>query len=473
MNAKQLTFLRVQDRCTPSAKIVVSGQTKPAKAGVSAVRGAVLTVTILILSLLSSRAANWYVRPSSAGADNGTDWNNAWDIPALNSNWSKVSPGDTVWLAGGTYTSSIQFAANGASGNPINVKRVLSSDAVPVAAAGWNSSFDSQVQISPANANPLNWTGSGNFVSVDGRIRGGIQTNLANVSFFTPGSVSISGSHDITVSNVDIAGPGSGTIFNTNAYALALGTGSNIMVTRCLIHGTPNLLNLSDVTNVTIDHCTLYDNGAANPETYHPNVADTNSGTSNFVFRYNDLSGWPVEGFMLWNGVGSMYFYGNIIHDVGAGSPSFIWPSGTGESTAGPIYLYNNTFVNVPMTTGQENQVAFASGSQARNNIYWNSSWTGSTISDSDYSFSDSSAAGSHSISHGSNPFVNLTGKDYHIISTVGPSLPAGKGVALASTYATDPDGNIRGAGGAAWDIGAYVAGMSAPAAPQNLRIIP
>ena len=64
---------------------------------------------LLFVSLLlagSADAANWYVRPGGAGSKTGTDWNNAWNLSGTGGiAWSGVSAGDTVWLAGGTYST--------------------------------------------------------------------------------------------------------------------------------------------------------------------------------------------------------------------------------------------------------------------------------------------------------------------------------------------------------------------------------
>jgi hypothetical protein len=117
--------------------------------------------------------------------------------------------------------------------------------------------------------------------------------------------------------------------------------------------------------------------------------------------------------------------------------------------------------VNTSITTGQANSVAFAAGSQARNNIYWNSRYDAIRPLDMDYEFSNSTIPGSHSISNGLNPFVNLTGTDFHIISTQGANLPRGNGE-NGSLFSEQPvnlnfdsDGNPRPSNGA-WDMGAY-----------------
>src|SRR5690348_15603979 len=122
--------------------------------------------------LASVQAANWYVRPNGAGAKTGADWNNAWDSGGVA--WSSTSGGDTVWMAGGNYTTSMHPTKSGTSGNPILIKRVLASDSVPSSAAGWSSSFDSQVVVHPSSGDVFYMDSPVNYVGVDGRVDQGI-----------------------------------------------------------------------------------------------------------------------------------------------------------------------------------------------------------------------------------------------------------------------------------------------------------
>src|SRR5260370_33492436 len=89
---------------------------------------------------------NWYVLKGAAGSNNGTSWTNAWN--EMNQiNFSTVACGDTIWLGGGTYTTSLSPNKVCTAGNVLNIDRVLSTDSVPVAAQWWNSSFVIQVVI--------------------------------------------------------------------------------------------------------------------------------------------------------------------------------------------------------------------------------------------------------------------------------------------------------------------------------------
>ena len=114
----------------------------------------VLLLVALALGFLFSAevafSANWYVVSGGAGSKTGANWSNAWDAGGIS--WSSISAGDTIWLAGGSYASTLAVGKSGVAGNSIQIKRVLSTDSVPTSAAGWSAAFDSQV-IFPTTVN--------------------------------------------------------------------------------------------------------------------------------------------------------------------------------------------------------------------------------------------------------------------------------------------------------------------------------
>ena len=70
--------------------------------------------------------ANFYVDNLANGANNGTNWANAWE--ELNQiNWGNLSANDTVWISGGStskvYSTNIVAGKSGTSGNRIKLKR--------------------------------------------------------------------------------------------------------------------------------------------------------------------------------------------------------------------------------------------------------------------------------------------------------------------------------------------------------------
>jgi hypothetical protein len=144
------------------------------------------------------------------------------------------------------------------------------------------------------------------------------------------------------------------------------------------------------------------------------------------------------------------YIYGNVFYNQLNASASCFWNSNVGGGVNGPIYIYNNTFYEVIVTNGQGNSQQFASGSIARNNIFWftpalhngaASPYSGDWPSDRDYDFySGPSGGGSHSISNGSNPFIDSAGGDFRLNVLPGNLF----GFKIGTPFDRDPTGRVR-----------------------------
>ncbi len=425
-----------------------------------------IVCSLVVGFALSAAAKNLYVRKGATGSNNGSDWNNAWtECSSIVWGGSGVVAGDTVWFAGGTYTTTLKPAVSGTSSAWISIKRVRATDAAPTSAAGWNSAYDSQVVINAGGNNALVFNIAGlSCISVDGRIDSGMQLVTPNND---GASVGIDDSVNyITLTNLDLAGPGGATAINMNGDnrgidATAWSSPDNgntwryapinyLVVSHCRIHGQVNNLWLLNCYNSTIEYTKMYDAAAANSTTYHANVCAT-SGSTNITWRYNEIYNHQVEGIMfISGGAANWYIYGNVWHDGMTGVSRVVEAQ---DGVEGPVYFYNNTVVNVPMGNRVANGGIYAAGSQARNNLYWNSAAGG--LPDNDYEFANSTLSETSGIANGANPFVNYSGQNYHIVSNLSATLPRNKGAALGVPFNVDLDGNVRGADGT-WDIGAY-----------------
>jgi hypothetical protein len=130
----------------------------------------------LLLTTVESLAANYYVRKGATGSGKGSDWTNAFsELSQLN--LSALTCGDTVWIAGGVYSSSLKGNASCTASNPLTINRVLASDAVPAAAVGWNASYDSLVTL-PS----IDIPGPAAYITIDGRTAYGIQVLIPGTS---------------------------------------------------------------------------------------------------------------------------------------------------------------------------------------------------------------------------------------------------------------------------------------------------
>ena len=302
----------------------------------------------LLLFLLASPsfAADWYVRPTASGSNTGRDWSNAWSLSGIG--WANVNAGDTIWLAGGTYTGSLNIQKSGSAGNYISVKRVRATDANPAAAPGWSPGFDSQVVVAPTDNLPCTWLGGsglGSYVMIDGRVTDGISFRLANIQPAAyPGCIyfgsSVNGTHDIILTNLDLVGPAtpgavvsylpynSGClVFRGGPYA---GDGiyvSNILVSHCNLHANTDLLTIIGVQHAIFEYCNFYDcEFDSSPVSNHPNL-DMQAFSGDIHFRYCRFWNWVSEGIMLGAATepsphpwGPTYFYGCVFESPNDGT---------------------------------------------------------------------------------------------------------------------------------------------------------
>jgi PKD repeat protein len=447
-------------------------------------------ITLLILSLASvASGANWYMRTNDIGNAGGTAWTNAWSVSDFNSHQSSISPGDTVWLAGGTYTTGITETQNGTSGSRIYIKRVLATDSTPTSSPGWSSSFDAQVVINIASTSGnVSINVQGSYVTVDGRVFSGGICNVPYYDTVANGGnrvygIAFSGCSNSVVENVETYGPG--ITHNFMAYTIGLfsgGFGGNV-VSNCFVHDFVQLVTIYNDLGTMVDHSVLANcgNGTNGSVPAHSNLIEYD-GSVNLVLRDCVVSNWQVVGIMMWKGSelanvsGAIYIDGNIFKDA---AQDLIWASRTGGDNKGPVYFYNNTLINCVASEGRGDSTSTAvldASSQARNNIYWGSSyWSGpwhpapgtsdaGVIDDRDYEFAATVLqagypSGTHCITNGTLPFVNYTGGNYNIVSNISSTYPRNKGTSIANTnsqiYNLDTVGTTRGADGA-WDIGAY-----------------
>lgn len=126
------------------------------------------TAVVVWLALCAiAYSANFYVRPNggSYGTEDGSDWTNAFD-GFMDINWGGVSAGDTIWVAGGTYTQDLNPAASGSSGNVIAVRRARSDAAACTGAAGWSAGFDATVTMNEVGIAII---GNYSYVTISGR----------------------------------------------------------------------------------------------------------------------------------------------------------------------------------------------------------------------------------------------------------------------------------------------------------------
>ncbi len=403
------------------------------------IQASTLFAIVWLMCAMSTHAAVWYVNHSATGANIGADWNNAW-TNFSKINWSRVSPGDTIFVAGGSY-GYFTPGKSGTASAPITIERVRASDTIAVLAAGWHSAFDSQVvQTVPTGQSGIYINqGIGSFLTVDGRVNAGWRINISDAS--TGVEIDQAAATNVTLRHIQVKGPGIITeTGDTRGFDLTPTNGkmSNITVSHCeVMNGCDAAMYLTLADHALIEYCSFHGQDSLNPAQFHTNVIYCGR-TTNSTFRFNKLYDIQVEG-LFFNDpdnsnvliYGNLFYQGSVPKNTGRG----IQLTGTGNNG---ILVYNNTFVDLPIGI-ELGAPGTYSGCAFRNNIVYGCTLTLGSGWVSDHNL----------IGNSPDPFVNSTAFDYHL-SANSPAI--NKGVNLGTLFNVDMDGHPR----TGWSIGAY-----------------
>ena len=439
-------------------------------------------VLLFITTATESFGANFYIRKGASGFNNGADWTNAWtDFSSVN--YGAVSCGDTIWIAGGTYTSTLSVNKNCSSGSPLTFNRVLASDPTPAAAGGWNNSFDSLVNITGSPG--INVPG-GSYVTIDGRFRYPSKTYGIKVTIPATGGNGVFAGQSATVDNlklynIEVIGPYCTTSApcSTAAYGINIAPSTNnvtnLLVSNSYVHGISEAFRASNWNGVVIEYNQIAD--TINDGVDHEDVIYSYP-SNNVIWRYNTIKNSPNDGlFFEFGGATNFYFYGNVFY---ASTSSFLTTKAPGNY--GPIYIYNNVF-QAPSASNYGwityNGSTMNAADEVYNNVFYNVSndMNAAKSGYNAYSYTTlngyswpSNELGSFTFTDTGHTFVNVAGGDFHLVA--GSSLiNKGKSLTTDGFINKDADGDTRGADGT-WDIGAFEYHSGTPAPPTNLNSI-
>jgi hypothetical protein len=432
-------------------------------------------LTWIITFSFTANAANWYVRPSAHGANNGADWNNAWSISSIR--WSNVQPGDTIWLAGGTYSSEMIVGASGTSTAPINIWRATSNDKAVTSSPGWSSAFDSQVVCNTDNW-PQWWIqGPTSYVNIDGRTSSGIliQEPPQGGDMFRIGN----GTGNITgiwISHLELVGSASTSGLNAGRYGFNLVPGqygnqtlTNSTIDHCIVHQICEAFRANNWNGVTVQYCSIHDTTLDNID--HNDFCYASGSILNTIWRYNTFYNSPSDGLLFETDTAltGFYFYGNVCYNCVYAIIQT--KSSTNHQT---LNFYNNVFAG--QGSGSSNFAYLSlqgncSGCQIYDNIFYNcqNQYPDGGVTSGYNAYYPSSVSGvqppgeAGSFLLSSLPFTNAIIGSFTLSSlgvSSNPNLSNGLTLASDGYINYDMAGNLRGN---PWYIGAFQFASSSP----------
>lgn len=218
----------------------------------------VLTTVFAFSALvLPIRGKNWYVDINASGANNGTNWANAWSA-TTNVVWgsSGVKAGDTLYISGSStgkvYPNGVTFSASGAPSSNITLR--VGQDAGHTGIALMPAiSLNTQSYITVNGAISDSFVPASNVFLLDNDASNrGIKLTRTNLTGNgTCLYMSGTGGHDISIKWVEIGPIGSlANLGDQHAVQLLnLSILTNLVFERCWIHDAQNDgINLNSVT---------------------------------------------------------------------------------------------------------------------------------------------------------------------------------------------------------------------------------
>lgn len=359
-------------------------------------------IICLIPILLSdaSFAADHYIRDGATGANNGSNWSDAWE-DADDIVWKR---GDTYFFADGSYTGAITFNTPENGSQWIYIVKATTGESRCTSVMGWQNSYgDGQAVF---HNDILNRKGGLQFRTgyyvMDGVVGGGpddwdgsslahgFKVTADSQAYTTPfhpkyliqlGNFSTDdGADNFVFSHIELTAVDSmpETISSPDNMYGVFGIASNVAlanqvqdsgvqnltVSECYFHQCHLGMHLDSVVNVLIENCYFYDfideDGAGSIQSDGFKVYGANGFTVRYCL-FHDTPGtgscWFGAGDsdtgMADNSVDNVYIYGNVFitsPDKTAGNYNHtvgITGDATDTDSVDTFYVYNNTFINL------------------------------------------------------------------------------------------------------------------------------
>ena len=416
------------------------------------------------IALSATAQSVFYVRSGATGANNGSDWNNAYSsLP------STLTRGATYYLAAGSYGNyNCTTPVSGSS--YITLRKATATD--HGTSTGWQSSYGAgQAAFGALSFSTSYWIIDGQVRNSDWKTGYGIKFSAAgggSVCTFTGANGLI---QFVTLRYCELAGAagslGNETLTGAAVYCISPGNGSShdITIQYCYTHDVWPDVFAFNAWNITIEYCFIDQN--ASDSNFHGQDFNGNN-VSAVIMRFNKIRNpigtavftIPPVGAPL---VTNVWIYGNVIFDDGGASSISAFVENINDATANHWKIYNNTLSGIQWWPRVYN---YSTGTdiQAYNNLWVNcadiSTGNGGAAVVVDYSayFNTPHPSDTHIQVMNANPFANASAFDFHLTGHTTP------GIALPAPFNVDMDGRIR----ANWDRGAFEYGTSTVSTDTN-----
>ncbi len=341
-----------------------------------------LIITLLVVCL-DAHATNHYIRQGAAGANNGTDWTNAWT--AQPGTWVR---GDTYYYADGEINEYIIMDVADQGTDRITLKKATSAD--HGTETGWSAGYgDGQFHFTATTRIMLLWS---SYVTIDGVTGGGpgSWTTGFGFKFSIPDSTDGDnfGLLDFTratpVTNVILAHiefkqagmdnwESVGDGYYNRQRCIFFNRVENTTLSYCYLHDANQAHILASASTDMIIEYNYFEHrsGAPHGESISWNGSGT---TSNNIFRYNifkDNAGTGVlvakdsiqGGMLIHNNV--FYSTDNVIY-----YQTNAYVCNTGGDTNNDMVVINNTFYNLTPDIGGIEWSIDGGGNITQNNLF-------------------------------------------------------------------------------------------------------
>jgi hypothetical protein len=418
----------------------------------SGIRAVVVAVVTLIPPFSSLAQGVYYVRAGATGANDGSDWNNAYtSLPAT------LQRGASYYVADGSYGN--YTCDDSLSGTTrITIKKATQSN--HGTDTGWNSAYgDGQATFGTITLNRGYYTISGSTRNENNWYQGGAY-GFRMISLFAS-SLNADDATGSIVEYCDLGGSFSEGYYGGMSEAVYLVYNQHdITIRRCFLHNsTKALVQLAGGHHITIEHCWL------GPGWGKVAIRGGNLGPGyNLIVRHNTFwnstqidpqdstSGITAE-IGIWDspsvGMDNNEVYGNTFfnqHSAGrnavivVGGDNIGWRGVGGANTK----VYNNTFAGIAEAPSTGNHILLnGNNTEAKNNLFYQVAG----------GMSIKASGTANNVNATQNPFMNYSGLDWRI--TQG-SQAHNVGTTLGGPpYSLDRLGVTRGSDGT-WDVGAF-----------------